>query len=488
MSNAIRVVLRNLVFGVAGEAVAGALNFLTFIVIARSLGAAGFGVFSSVLALVGIFQLFADFGLTTILVREIAREPQRLAQIMGALRPLAWLSSLLVFLAIALVGWQLSPSEDIYRATLLLGLAVLTTFHSFSYASVCRAFEEMGFNAAGNVTHKLLQIGLVMAALQISAGVVGVAAAMLAANLYQWLFFSVVVRRRYLHSLSWRFDFGYWRYLLFEAAPVGLAMVFRRANQQAGTLVLAALAPNVAVGLFNAAYKIIQMVDMIPFTLSLPLFPPIARLAGESRERLFVLLAQAWRMFMIAAAPLAVWLWVMAPCLIKLMFGTEYAAATDTLRVLIVAILFLFVTALYPYLFSSLQQQRSYSLSSAACLVVNILLGLLLVPSYGHFGAALAALAGEAIFCISGAWILHHLGLRLNVFKVFGPPLLWAISAAPLLLWGLAASLAVAALSSFLYLALYLLLISFTGTLRREERNLLIAFILRRPAFPTKVA
>ncbi|MDO8412570.1 MAG: flippase [Gallionellaceae bacterium] len=476
-----RVVMRNLMFGVAGEAIAGVLNFLTLILVARALGAAEFGVLSYIMAFVGVFQLFADLGLTNTLVREIARERERVAEIMGALRPLAWASSLFVFALIAALGWSLSATTEIYQATLLLGLAVLATFHSFSYASVCRAFEEMGYNAAGNISHKILQILLVMLALFMHTGVVGVAAAMLAANLYQWLFFHIVVRKRYVPNLRWRVDVAYWRYLLLEAIPIGMAMVFRRANQQVGTLVLTALATSTSVGLFNAAYKIVQMIDMIPFTLSLPFFPPIARLAKESPQRLFVLLERVWRVFMIIAAPIVVWLFIMAPRLVELMFGAEYAAASATLRILTFAVLFLFVTALYAYLFLALQRQRFYTISSGLCLLANVLLGVLLIPHYGHTGAAVAALAGEIIFCGSGAWLLYGLGLRLSLPRVFGIPLLLAITAVPVLWWALTASLVGAIACSVLYAVLYLGLVVLTRTLRNEERAFLIAFVLRRP-------
>ena len=136
MSGVSTVVMRNLLFGVSGEAISGALNFITLVLIARSLGTAEFGDFSYILAFVGIFQLLADMGLTNTLVREIARERERVAEIVGALRPLAWVSSLVIFLVIAALGWPLSANTNIYQATLLLGLAVLATFHSFSYACV----------------------------------------------------------------------------------------------------------------------------------------------------------------------------------------------------------------------------------------------------------------------------------------------------------------------------------------------------------------
>lgn len=484
MNAAGRVVVRNLAFGVAGEAIAGALNFLTFILVARALGAAEFGVFSYILALVGVFQLLADFGVTNILMREIARQRERVAEIVGAARPLAWAASLIVFGIIAAIGWPLSPTREVYVSTLLLGLSVLATFHSFSYAAVCRAFEEMGYNALGNVTHKLLQIGLVAAALRSGTGVIGVGAAMLAANLYQWLFFHVVVRLRYVPKIRWRRDPVYWRYLLVEAVPIGLAMVFRRANQHIGTLVLTALSTSPSVGLFNAAYKVVQMIDMIPFTLSLPLFPPFSRLAQESHERLFALLTRTLSLFMILAAPIVMWVVVMAPLLMALMFGRDYTAAVPTLRLLSFALLFLFVTALYGYLFSALGRQRFFTISSACCLAANLVLDLALIPTYGHLGAASATLAAEAVFCASGAWLLYSIGYRLPLGRVVVAPLLLAAVVAAPLASIASASLALVALGSMLYGLVYLALIVVSGTLGREERSLILSFVLRRAPRP----
>lgn len=480
MSDGGRTLARNLLAGVAGEAVSGTLNFLTFILVARALGTEQFGVFSYVLAFVGVFQLLADFGVTNILVREITRARDRVEEIVGLLRPLAWISSLAAFAIIAVLGAWLSPDNEVYVATLLLGLSVLATFHSFSYASVCRAFEEMGYNAIGNVAHKIVQLGLVLAALRADLGVVGVGAAMLVANLAQWLFFLLVVRLRYVRSLRWRYDRAYWRYLLREATPIGVAMVLRRANQHVGTLVLTLLTSPGPVGLFSAALKIVQMIDMIPFTLSIPLFPPFARLARESQERLFAMLTRSLRLFMIVAAPVLVWVLALAPRLVDLMFGAAYADAVPTLRALAFCIPFLFVTALYAYLFSALERQRYYSLSSGCCVLANLLLNLALIPAYGHFGAAVAAVAGEAMFCVAGIWCLHRVGYRLPLLSVFAAPLLLAALCGLALLPAATAGLGTVLLLSVLFGLLYLALVVLSGTLRRDERRQLLA-LLRRP-------
>jgi O-antigen/teichoic acid export membrane protein len=112
MTTPARKILRNSFFGIASEAIGGALLFIVFIFIARFLGSEQFGVFSYILAFVGLFQLIADFGLTNVIVREISRAKENAAHIMGAIIPLAWLFSLLIFGVIALLGNLFSLSEE----------------------------------------------------------------------------------------------------------------------------------------------------------------------------------------------------------------------------------------------------------------------------------------------------------------------------------------------------------------------------------------
>lgn len=470
-----RKILRNSFFGIASEAIGGALLFIVFILIARFLGSEQFGVFSYILAFVGLFQLIADFGLTNVIVREIARSKDNAGHIMGAVMPLAWIFSLLIFGVIFILARVFSQSQEGFEATLIMGVAVLTTFHSVAFGSVCRAFEEMGYNALGNVTHKLVLFILVLAAIHFDLGLIQIAEAFMLANIYQLMFFYIVVRRRYI-KMRWRFDLPYWWYLIKEGFPIGVAMVFKRITLHVDTLMLTALSTTSSVGLFNAAYKIIQMVDMIPFTLSLPLFPPFTRLALESKERLFVVVTQALTIFMVIALPICGLIIIVAPQIVLVFYGTGYQEAAPTLRLLSLTVIFLFPSALYVFLFSALGHQKFYSLSSAFCLITNTCLDLWLIPIYGHQGAAIATLCAEISFFLIGAIYLWRLGYVLPYFKIVYKPL-FAVSFASLSLlsWLYYFKEVTPSLVGMIgvYGLLYLGLILAFGTLSRKQLTLL---------------
>lgn len=479
-----RKVVRNSLFGVAAEAVGGAMSFVVVIVVARALGAESFGQFSFVLALTGIFQLVADFGLTNILVKEIARNKAETARVVGLVKPLVWLFSAVIMLCMALAAYPLATSSEVYWAVLVMGAAVLVTFHAVVFGSVCRAHEDMGYNAIAFVTHKIVLLLAVWLALHGKHGIVGVSLAYLAANLYQWLFFYLVVRKRYLGGhVRWNMDRAYWRYLIKEAFPVGVAMVFRRSSLHTGTLILTALSTPVAVGIFNAAYRVIQMVDMIPFTLSIPLFPPFSRMAMESRQRLFDALQRVMAIFMLMAAPLFFLLLFMSGDIIEVFYGSAYQAGETTLRIMAGAVLFLFQTGLLVYVFTALGEQRFYTLSSGVCLGFNVAACFVLIPFLGFTGAALATLLAEMAFFASGLWFLHRLGFALSYFNAFAKPLLAAALAASWMPWlpqdaHPAVSLALAVVG---YALAYPAAVMLFGLVDRREIKLILDSVKPRP-------
>eukprot|EP00456_Euglypha_rotunda_P092029 TRINITY_DN9684_c0_g1_i3.p2 TRINITY_DN9684_c0_g1~~TRINITY_DN9684_c0_g1_i3.p2 ORF type:complete len:192 (-),score=45.56 TRINITY_DN9684_c0_g1_i3:535-1110(-) len=185
-------------------------------------------------------------------------------------------------------------------------------------------------------------------------------------------------------------------------------------------------------------------------------------------------------MFLILASPVAIWLFVMAPWVMRLVFGDYYLAAVPTLQTLALAVLFLFATSLYAYLFSALGQQRFYTLIAGGSVLVNLLMDLALIPFYGHLGAALAVLISELSFCAGGLWMLHRAGFRASLWTVVARPLLLALVLAPVLFAARTGDLFMVIAGSLLFGLAYLGLVATTGTLDPREQAFVRALLSRR--------
>lgn len=78
------------------------------LLLARLLGAAGYGQFVSILAIASFFSPLAGLGLQGILLRDVARKPEKLPELLGAALGLWWRSTLIFGLAaIAVIVWAL---------------------------------------------------------------------------------------------------------------------------------------------------------------------------------------------------------------------------------------------------------------------------------------------------------------------------------------------------------------------------------------------
>jgi O-antigen/teichoic acid export membrane protein len=467
--------VRNSLFGIAGQAVGGVLFFLVALLIARYLGPDRFGAFSFVFAYVSVFQMLADFGLSNILIREIARDRQKVDEILGAVVPLVTLIAFAAYGLIALSVQFLSLSAEAAKAMYIMGAMVLVTFPSAVYGAVNRAFEEMGFNAFCTVLQHLILLIAVLLAIYLEAGLDGFAFCYLAEWFFQWAFFRVLIRVRYSHY-HWRFDPDYWHYLVREGLPVGAGIVLRRVSWYVDTFILMALSSTSSVGLFNAAYRVVKMVNVIPFTLAMPLYPVLSRLGIESSEKTFSLYNHAQKIFLLIGLPVCFWIILLGPQIILLLFGEGYLAAGTALRLMGLVALLLFLNSLYVYLFSALGKQKWYMISIGISVLINILLDFLLIPKLDILGAALGTLSAEIVLYFAGYLQLARLGRVKPFFQLLMKPFLASLLAGGVLLWPLLSpSWLSLILGSMGYGLLFLLLAFAFRALTQDELNILRA-------------
>jgi O-antigen/teichoic acid export membrane protein len=448
MSNIGQRVLKNSLFRVGGYAVGALVFFATIVLIARYLGTEDFGQFAFIMAFVGIFQLVADMGVRNIVIRDIALDKANFRRYLGVARTLLWLCSLLSLLGIVGLANLLSLSEAVRQSTYIAGLAVIFIFHGLGYSAVLRAFEEMEWDILGFVLHKVVFIALIWGVTQTAWGLRGVFAAMLLANAGQWLYFWCLVGVRHGRA-KLVLDLPAVRTLFVEAFPLGIAEILKRLTRHIDKLLLAALGTPVALGLFSAAYKFLEA--MVPFTvnLTLPLFPVFSRLAQETPQRFFKAYEQSLKFLYVMGTPLAVVLCVLAERIVVLCFGEAYREAASTLRILALTVILVLPTSMYGYVFTALGQQRVYMGCVTVALVINAGLALLLIPLYGHLGAALGVFAGEAVLFLCGLIMLQRLGGSLASLRLMARPLLaglalglccWIVRDMPLASMGLGVS------------------------------------------------
>ncbi len=415
-------IVKNAVFGILASFIAGLVYLATVMVIAHKVSVVEFGKYSFVLAFAMFFQLVADAGLPRMMIREIAKNPEGFAPLVGAAVSLIWVASGAICLLVALIVPFLHFGTDVKIAALVMSFATLATFHAAGYSAVLRAFEDNELNYLGSVLHKILLLGLILLAIRLHMGLVGFVGAHLVANLLLWYFCHIVVSHLYAR-IKLRIDVPLWKSLMVAALPMGGGVMLRQLALQLDILILTWMTNLTTVGLFSGPYRISMALRVIPQTLSLPLYPLYSRTAHLSPARFKEAYQWSMKFFALVSIPFAAFFMTWSKPIIRLTLGDKFLPALPAMQLLGLGLVPFFLSTLFQYLFAALDEQRRFLASTCVGSALRILLLIILIPTFGFVGPAIAFVCAETV--IVGIWMfqLARLGFPANLGNVIWRPL-----------------------------------------------------------------
>lgn len=381
------------------------LGFVASVIIARTLGPAGYGLIALLSLVIAILDTVFDFGLTYTAVHAVARS---LANGLASTRSLAvgyWSLTLLLNTAGAAAGFVLA--EPIARLVLgrpdaenvvrLVVLGLVTVAGNGACAALLQASQRFGrlalVQVATQATYLLAVLGLSWSGrLSVESVVLlGVVNPLLGFVLGLSLLprglldLRAGLSRPARHAWGDLSRFSRWLWvssmLSLLAAQLDLALVGR-------------WLPAVEVGLYALALNLATKLDILNqarFTVLLPSMATIGKGAGlREQARRGVVRSVALSLPLALALPLA------GP-FVGLVYGPAYLDAVPALLVLVVAVIFDLITTPLLLLAYPMNAPRVLAASDLLRVTSLVLLAIPLVPGLGPTGAALAKLGAKLL-------------------------------------------------------------------------------------------
>src|SRR5665647_908184 len=146
MSSAKRIA-RNTSLLTIGQIISYGEGVIYAILVARYLGAEGLGILNFGVALAAVFGVLANFGLTTLTAREVAKDRSLASKYVANVIPMQVLFALAaIALIVALVNVVGYPQETIYVVYILSVGIIISTLSSLLLA-IFQAFEQLKFQS-----------------------------------------------------------------------------------------------------------------------------------------------------------------------------------------------------------------------------------------------------------------------------------------------------------------------------------------------------
>ncbi len=407
------------------QIVAGVLNktlgVALVIYAARQLGTAGFGQYAFVLSMNAIFFILTDFGLGTLTTRDLARQPDQDARYFSNIAILRFLLSLLAGSGMVLTVVLLGHPPLIVGLTLVAAFSLFFNSNVDTASAIIYAHQRMEITATVSVIVTTLRVTVSLGALAVGAGVMALIwIHTLAAAVHMVFLFGVLF---YFSPPSWSLDLAFWKKMLRQAYPLALANLFSVIYFRVDTIMLASLQGQEAVGLYNAAYRLLEFTLILPAYYGGAIFPVISASYANNTQRFMLIYRRSLKYMWMASLPLAVGTFMLAPKFIQVLYGPDYAASVPVLSILMWTLVLIAVNSINaPYLIT-MGRQKTITVLVLIGMVCNVIFNALLIPRFGMLGAAWVTLGSEVLTIGLFMWALRKpLALRWRTIGNFLRP------------------------------------------------------------------
>ena len=362
----------------AGEAVARGLQALAFIVLARSVGPGALGAFGLAQAISSYGSLAVQRGLDLPAILQVTREPQRAPAIRAALIRLRL--PVFCLLLLGAIAWG---------DRLLLAMAGMWLAAVVQVRWLLLARQLAGTIAIGAI----LSAGLFLAAALARLPIIWVGMALSAGELLAAAWY-------------WRAAGGSLkaterpdRKMQQEAWPFLASLLLGNLLYSLDVFILGALRNEIEVGLYLAAYRFITVFSPILGALQNSALPRFGALYPDHPGADML----AWRIGVRSAGislALALVLALTPALLLPLVYGTGFAEAARLAPVFAAVLPIQVVRMIYRQALLAFGGEKKDVQNLALAVAVNLVIDLLLVPSQGAMGCAIATLCAESCFAI----------------------------------------------------------------------------------------
>jgi O-antigen/teichoic acid export membrane protein len=390
----VRIILRG-----SAEIAGLLLGLISTVWVSRAVGPAVFGYYAVAVTIITLGSIGINAGMPTAGSQRAANEPLRAGEIWWAV--LVGRAAIAIpAVVLALVILAVAPIAPVLRDFLIVGLLVwmllplrsewlLVANGQLRAISAIRVLASLASVLVAVVfIHDPSDAGRVPFVGVASAGVSGVGTMLIAgrswslhrpAGLSDW----ATIRSCLVDGLH---------YLKSDAS----VFIFTSSDR----LFLYVFATPAVVGLYEAAYRVIQPFYMISAVVGDAMYLQLVQAFGTNRLR--ATFRRYVDLMCFATVPLGFFLLAFAPTVISILYGSSYTEASEYLAVLGWVITFGYTSGVAVSPFAAWNRPREYGNSTGLGGILNLGLNFTLIPPYQGLGAAWATVAAKVAVTLAG--------------------------------------------------------------------------------------
>ena len=412
-----RKIAHNTIIQMTGKVISTLLGLVAIAMMTRYLGVEQFGWYVTTITFLLFVGILVDFGITPVtaaMIGEGKYDETKLFKNLFAFR---------FFTAVFFLG--LAPFVALlfhYPVEVKIAISFTTiSFLAIAMNQVLVGFYQsklkMYIQAIGEVTGRIvLVIGLWFFIKQGSPvlpmmGVVATASVVYTLVMLIWAW------KKY--EVGFAFDKHIWKAIMTKMWPIAISIIFNVVYLKGDTLLLTLFRSQEEVGIYGAAYRVIDILAQTAMMLMGVMLPLLAfswskKLKEEFRHRYQL----SFDSMMLLAVPMTIGTIVLAHKIMSFVAGEKFISSGRPLQILSLAVFGVFVGAVFGHVAVAIDKQKQTMWIYISNAVITLTGYLIFIPKFGMYGAAWMTVfselyAGTLLFLTIRHYAKENLGMKI---------------------------------------------------------------------------
>ena len=417
-----RKIIRNVFWAVIGKVITLFSTLIVGIFVARYLGPKQYGLMNYVISIASLFTVFATFGSSEIIIRELSKKEKPKEVVLGSAMALRMGLAILCFISI--VSYLFFSGETTETSTLIL---IYSSSIFFSCSEVIRFYFTSIVDNEYIVKSEIFRtiIGAIVKIILLfcKAPLIAFVFALAFDFLLLASGYIVVYRKKIGPICQWNIDFKFVKTLLTTSFPLLISSTAVIIYQRIDQVMIAKMLDNEFVGYFSTAMSFVNVLAFIPITIMQTTSPILVEYWKNDKlkyeqESQRIIGATTWLLIILCSIVA-----LLSSPIINYTYGASYTDAIPVRQILVFKVVGIAIINLSGQLIIIENIHQLAFIRNILSCVICIICNYYFIPRWGIIGSAWATIitvffTGEVANIFIPKY--HHILKKQNVALLLG--------------------------------------------------------------------
>lgn len=392
------------------------LNLVLSMVLARVLLYNGVNEFAYVIGYVTMIATASDLGLSSILVRDVARDQSKRDKYFRSYFSLRIVTSLLA-LGVSMVLVNFLPYQPYIREYIYIAAFSLFVFQIGQvFCALFQATERMELVTYGIAIQSVVYFVLGVITVRYGMGIWGLIYSSLAANVVMTVCYAYLARSKITGILP-EINVDMFRYFIVGAIPFAISCILTIMYTNLDWFLISIM-KNADVANYRNPYMIVAFLSFITTAYVTSVFPLFSKLSVRKDNSIRYASEKSLKYLLALMIPACIGTTLLADRIVYSIWEAEFGGAIPVLQVLIWMTVAASVNAIGGTLLNATHREAANMKNLAICTVCSILLNILLIPVMGAIGAGIVCVVTTSLYAALTIYLIRD---EMKGIKVFEP-------------------------------------------------------------------